>query len=245
MDREAREEQMSKIGGKVSGRVWDAAAEVLRLAEKYRYLGKNFTFSFNGSLDEQVNAMLLALSDNLQTDAKNAAMQAIYDAQEDEDEITEYIRREQNDNDSTERFDWWCSRLKDSLGAWIAAGFACGLAAASILSEMKKHLKNPAGSGIWARSKTMPPAGFGKGLSGDIVAGLTLVSQGMINDAWIYESVLDAARSGAIGYTVHRGSTYDCGLCDSLCGYVHPLDDICLPAHPRCMCYIEPVFREG
>ncbi len=242
MDREAREKQMAGIGGTVSRRVWDAAAEVLRLAEKYRYLGRTFSFSFNGSLDEQVNAMLLALSDNLQTDAKNAAMQAIYDALEEEDEVEGYIDRTQGDKDSTERFDWWCSRLKDSLGVWIAAGFACGLTASGILAEMKRFIGNPAGSGIWGRSGIMPPQGFGRGLSSDIVAGMTLAGQGMVNDAWIYASILDARKAGATGYTVHRGSTYDCGLCDSLCGYVHPLTDICLPAHPRCMCYIEPVF---
>lgn len=41
---------------------------------------------------------------------------------------------------------------------------------------------------------------------------------------------------GAVGYYVFRGSTYDCPICDEQCGWLHPLTDMAIPAHPNCVC---------
>lgn len=42
--------------------------------------------------------------------------------------------------------------------------------------------------------------------------------------------------TGAIGYYVFRASTYDCPICDEQCGWLHPLTDMAIPAHPNCCC---------
>lgn len=47
---------------------------------------------------------------------------------------------------------------------------------------------------------------------------------------------------GIAGYIGVRMSTYDCPLCDSLCGYFIPIDIQVFPAHPRCVCGMIPVF---
>lgn len=42
---------------------------------------------------------------------------------------------------------------------------------------------------------------------------------------------------GAVGYYVFRGSDYDCPACDEQCGFIHPLTEMVLPVHPRCLCF--------
>lgn len=244
MTRESSVKEMEKVRGDVERRVWDASKAILALAEAYRYLGRTFTFSFNEDLDTQVNRILLELSNGLRADNDARIMQTISDAEADLGEVEEYVDRKQGDRDRTERYDWWCSRLKDSLESWARAGFACGLAASAILTQMRTHAAFPSGSGLWARSGVQPPQGFGQGYSSDIISGLTLTGQNSVNEAFQYAALLELREmDDVIGYRVERGSSFDCGHCDSLCVGIHPLTEICLPAHPRCMCHIIPVRR--
>lgn len=246
MTREASARQMGMVRGDVERRVRTAEEAILELAEAYRYLGRTFTFSFSDSLDRQVSEILLALSDSLRNDNDARIMQTISDAEADLGEVESYVNRSQGGEDRTERYDWWCSRLRDSLEAWAAAGFACGLDAAGTLSEMRRWRKTPAGSGIWARSGVAAPAGLGRGLASDVTEGLTLTGQNSINEAFQFASLAALSRTaGVTGYRVVRGSSFDCGRCDELCAVTHPLSEICLPAHPRCMCRIVPVYGDG
>ena len=49
---------------------------------------------------------------------------------------------------------------------------------------------------------------------------------------------------GAVGYFVHRGSSFPCPVCDDLCGYVHSIDTMVIPAHPNCVCRVEFTFKK-
>ena len=55
--------------------------------------------------------------------------------------------------------------------------------------------------------------------------------------------VMKWAGKGAIGYYVFRASTYDCPTCDELCGYLHPLTDMVVPAHPNCVCITVEAYQ--
>ena len=89
----------------------------------------------------------------------------------------------------------------------------------------------------------MGGAKYGKGTPESILKGLTLTNQTMVNQAYQYGRILRYRHDGAIGYRVYRNSTYDCPVCDELCIGIHPLDEIVLPAHPRCVCYTKPVYE--
>ena len=52
-------------------------------------------------------------------------------------------------------------------------------------------------------------------------------------------------KNGAIGYTIHRGSGFDCPYCESFTGVVHPMTECLLPLHPRCVCYSVPVYGDS
>ena len=56
--------------------------------------------------------------------------------------------------------------------------------------------------------------------------------------------MLNFAKRGAIGYRVHRGSTYYCPSCDELTKTIWPVDILVLPNHTRCMCFMTPVFAD-
>lgn len=68
---------------------------------------------------------------------------------------------------------------------------------------------------------------------------LTLTITDILNKADLF---LMSGR-GAAGYIGVRQSSYDCPLCDSLCGYFIPITTQVFPAHPRCVCGMIPIYN--
>lgn len=225
-------------------------AEIIALVEKYRYLAEDFTFDKDGELDYQVNQILIKLSDRILGEMD--ALVEGYTDEVDKDAVFLYIRRAIDGKDNTERMDVHGSHLKYLLEGWLAIGFAHNLTAGQIQSEMFAHLGDAYSTKMWKDavrsgeydSMIIQEGGYhyGSGVSLSPVDGMTLVGQQMLNEAYQYGMMLGYRRQGAIGYRVHRGSTYDCPVCDALCVGIHTFDELCLPAHPRCCCYSTPVF---
>lgn len=67
---------------------------------------------------------------------------------------------------------------------------------------------------------------------------VTILMTDIINKADIYLM----SGNGVAGYIGIRQSSYDCPLCDSLCGYFIPITTQVFPAHPRCVCGMIPVY---
>ena len=70
---------------------------------------------------------------------------------------------------------------------------------------------------------------------------LTRLTEGSIADAFGFGDLDYMKKNGAIGYIARRGSSYPCQICDDNTGF-HPITEMTLPVHPRCMCYAVPVF---
>jgi hypothetical protein len=116
-----------------------------------------------------------------------------------------------------------------------------------------QYIDNPFASPLWQEafnagylSTAIRSRGYsyGKGNQRNVLSALTEIERYAINEAFQLGSVLKYGKMGAIGYRVHRGSTYDCPSCDGLTRQVWPLDTMVLPNHPRCMCYSTPVFSD-
>lgn len=235
MTRDEATRQMEEVRGDVESRVRRAEEDILALAAAYYYLGRDFSFSADRGLEERVDRILLELSDSLM--AANDERIARTGAAPSDDPSRHGGRGR------AERYDWWCSRLRDALESWAAAGFACGLGAAATLAEARRWRRNPSGSGVWERAGVAPPPGHGRGLPADIADGLTLEGQNAVNEAFNLAALEGLRRTpGVTGYRVVRGSAFDCGTCDALCAVIHPLAEACLPAHPRCLCSVVPVY---
>ena len=84
---------------------------------------------------------------------------------------------------------------------------------------------------------------YGKGYYRNAYQNIVRNASQVIALAWGQAEQEYGQESGAVGYFVHRGSSYNCPVCDDLCGYIHPLDTMVIPAHPNCACRVELVFR--
>lgn len=97
---------------------------------------------------------------------------------------------------------------------------------------------NAKGAGIQTPS-------YGKGIYHSAYKNIVRNSQGTIAIAWGRELRNYAKRNSAIGFRVHRGSSYPCAICDDeVADGIHPITDDMPPFHLNCVCYVEIIYKE-
>lgn len=247
-------DEMAKAKDDVERRLRQYIPEIIRECMAFGYLGKNFTFDVS-DLSDRVNARLIALSDAILDDIESRAKWAISYAEEedDEDAILLYIKRKIGEEDIVQRLDKHCSTLRYFLEGWIAIGIVNKLKEYELTNNILSYIDNPFASPLWQEafnagylSTAIQSRGYsyGKGNQRNVLSALTEIERYAINEAFQYGRLLHYGKTGAIGYIIHRGSSYDCPHCDSNCGFVIPLNDIRLPQHNRCCCWSEPIFSQ-
>lgn len=253
MDRVIRE--MAKAQEDVERQLRIYIPEIIRECAGLAYLGKYFTFDYTAELDDTINARLIALSDAIMEDIEARARKAIEyaEAEEDEDAILFYIRRPIEEQDIIQRLDKHCSTLRFFLEGWIAIGMVNKINEYELTDIILSYIDNPLASPLWQEafnagylSNSIRSGGysFGKGNQRNVLSALSEIERYAINEAFQYGRILGYGKKGAIGYRTHRNSSFDCPYCDELTTHIWPLDEIVLPAHPRCVCYSTPVFAE-
>lgn len=244
----------TRIEPQIRRKVKEYLSKITDLSEPFRYMGRTFVFSANTNLDTAVNKIFISLGDSILNDIEGYVKSAISlaEAEEDDNTIIPYISREQDGITPQKRIDRHSSRLKYIVEGWIAIGFANKITKGKIINEMTTFLDNRTASTLWKKaekdanySATILKDGEllkGKGIMSSVIKSYSLIGETMTREAYTYGRILQYEKMGAIGYKVKRNSSYDCPLCDELCEVIHPLNEIVLPAHPRCCCTTIPIF---
>ena len=246
--------EMTKAKGDVERQLRKYIPEIIQECMAFAYLGKGFTFEYK-EISDKVNALLISLSDAILEDIEARARKSIVFAEEEEDEdvILAYIRRTIGEEDIVQRIDKHCSTLRFFLEGWMAIGIVNKIEKNELTNEILRHIDNPFTSPLWKDALTQGylsgaingKYSFGKGNQKNVLSALTEIERYAINEAFQYGRLLHYGKTEAIGYIIHRGSSYDCPHCDSNCGFVIPLDDIRVPQHTRCCCWTEPIYSQS
>lgn len=248
-------EEMARAQSDVERELRKYIPEIIKECMAWSYLGNAFTFDFSQEVSNRVNLKLIALSDAILDDIESRARKAIEYAEEedDEDAILLYIKRKIGGEDIVQRLDKHCSTLRYFLEGWIAIGMVNKIKDYELTNQILSYIDNPFASPLWQEafnagylSTAIRSRGYsyGKGNQRNVLSALTEIERYAINEAFQYGRLLHYGKTGAIGYIIHRGSSYDCPHCDSNCGFVIPLNDIRLPQHTRCCCWSEPIFSQ-
>lgn len=246
-------EEMAKAKGDVEKRYREKLPQIIRECMAFAYLGKSFRFDANSELDNRVNQSLIELSDEILADIETRAKKVIKYAEEedDEDAILAYMKREQDGEDLITRIDKHNSNFRYFLEGWIAIGMVNGLSQTDLLSNIFRYMHNVYVSDLWNDallqgylSDSIRTKGyqFGKGILRNPMEALSELEKNSINRAYQYGRYLKFQKDGAIGYIIHRNSSFDCPYCDSFTNIIHAFKGNLLPLHPRCVCYSTPVF---
>ena len=244
---------LTGIRGRVTSETLDTIRKILVITQEYSFLGERFTFDASKDLSDQVNQLLIQLSDAMLEEADKRTLKTI-ENDDDDETVLAWILREFNGESNEERMDKHSSALRFLLEGYLAVSFANKLTNSHILGDVLRYLANPYGwepmkeafehPERWA-SEIIQSRGFhfGRGNATNPIDAMTNMIQFEVLDGYQHEVLLEYGRDeDIIGYTVHRGSGYDCETCDEVVAYgVYSLYEQVLPVHPRCMCYTTPV----
>ena len=239
------------IKGRVTAETLETIRQILVLTREYSFLGERFTFDASSDLSEQVNALLIQLSDAMLDEADKRTLKTI-ENEDDNDTVLAYIHRERNGETDVERMDRHASALRFLLEGYLAVSFANKLTNADILGDVLRFLSNPWGWEPMREAMKNPERWTtdvirglhpGRGNATNPIDAMTRMIQYEVIDGYQRGVLLEYGRDpDIVGYNVHRGSNYDCPLCDEVvAGGPYPLDVQMLPNHPSCVCYTTPV----
>lgn len=243
-------DEMAGAKSSAKRRINKTILRILTLADAYRSYGDEFSFDVVPEFDEEVDRILIEMSDGLLQDAEKRARKLLAMLELEEEEMDEIIgESESGENGLQWAIDMHASNLKALLGVWIAIMFAKGLSVNKAFTQVIGYMESPESSPLWkevVRARIVDPneVRFGRGYQRRIPDAVGVLLQTFIYTAFARGYITKGRKDGAIGYRTFRQSNYDCELCDSLTTRVWPIDELVIPAHQRCVCGIELVYPD-
>ena len=146
-----------------------------------------------------------------------------------------------------ERNTTYLSNFAEDIVRMVKAGTMMGYNDQQILSSIRTGYKDPYKTSVVTKARkkdiNIATPSYGKGVFKNAYQNIVRNSKQVISIAWGQAEQEYGQEIGAVGYFVHRGSSYNCPVCDDLCGYMHPLNTMVIPAHVSCKCRVEFAFR--
>lgn len=204
----------------------EAVAALLLLAWKRRR--EDFSFRDEDFYDEAL-AICITMTDKCAESARRW-LEEITDEQEAWDAVY--------DDDIQARFDMAGSHLLELLEVWISVSVVNNWSLEQTRVMITRYRANPYASPAWSGLPRVLLR-WGRGYDKDVAKQIKKIGQDTIISGARYAQWMDEAAKGATYYIRRRGSTYDCPVCDSLCGYPIPMTEPFDFPHSRCMCYPE------
>lgn len=235
--------------------------ELIDESLKYSNLDKSFQFSANPQLEKAVNEILDKL--------KNDLFNIIYLRAENVDKVAhekEGKKRENNalllafltatiaDKTLEMRIADYVGQIRIEVEAFVAAGFFKGLNRYQILDAYLSNIKKPyiapilveafREGGYKAERIASKGITFGTGKYVAAFNNLKRLEQDTIFKTYAHiEQSIWGLNSDYIGYYTIRGSTFQCGICDSEVGVFKPKTVSYLGYHSKCCCIPIPVYK--
>ena len=239
LDRKKVEDEVAGMK-KDARRRFDAALTAL-LALAWRYkdsLGAAFRFEDDPDLYAEALAICRQMSDDCIEDAKHR-LEAISD-EIDADEALSFSDGEP----LRDRFDMAGSHLILLADLWVSTAFAKGFTQDYTRIAIGRYINSPMASGLFHGADTSLLK-WGRGYAKNIPEQMGLIGQDAIVGAARVWEWQDEAAKGATYYIRHRGSAYDCDVCDEMCEVPTPIEIPITIPHARCMCWTEYFYENA
>lgn len=243
---------LTGIKGRVTSETLDTIRKILILCQEYSFLGEKFTFNASKDLSDEVNNLLIQLSDAMLAEADRRTLKTI-DNDDDDETVLAWIHREYNGETNEERMDRHASALRFLLEGYLAVSFANKLTNGDIIGDALRYLSNPYGwepmrearmhPERWASETIREVFKPGRGNATNPIDAMANMIQYQVLDGYNHGLLLEFGRDpDIVAYRVERGSSYDCEVCDeAVAGSPYPLDVQIVPLHNRCRCRVIPI----
>lgn len=131
--------------------------------------------------------------------------------------------------------------FKERLGRY-SNSFLIGMALVIAAGVNSTFAYLPGGSPkILSLGRKLPS--IGRGDAGSPVLNVIRLAEDVIRRTYHQTYFKGWKKAGFRGYMVHRGSDYNCPICNTLPGKVYPMTVMIIPIHLRCLCYTTAVVQ--
>lgn len=235
--------------------------DIIENSIDYSYLGKSFQFSENKKLEEAVQKILSKLEKDLfniiYTRCENAETIAYNKEQKeksDDNVLAIFLASEIADKTLEQRINKYVLNLRSEIESFVAAGIFKKMTRAEILEAYIANLQKPFAapllfeifkeSGFSAERIASKGVSFGTGKYISSFNNLKRLEQDTIFKVYSHiNQTIWGLDNDYIGWFTRRGSTYQCGICESEVGVFHSKTESFGGYHNRCTCLQIPVYR--
>ena len=224
--------EAAEFKGDARRRFESALEALLTLAWAFQEYGKDFTFEVDADLYNEALRICREMSDGLMDDAKKR----IYALIESLDYADEDAAYERYADAARESMDMAGTHLLALAQVWLAEAFVRNFTKSYTKISIIRYLSNPLASGLfgaWGKDIWK----WGQGYDKNLIRRLGVIGQNLILDSVRYAEWVDAQAQGYDYYIVHRGSNFDCPVCDEGCEVEIPITIPFSKFHPNCMCW--------
>lgn len=226
--------EAANFKGDARKRFNDALTALLTLAWAFREYGKEFTFEADQSLYADALRICREMTDGLMEDARKR----VYALVESLDYADEEVAFDNFKDAARDSMDMAGTHLLQLAEIWCAEAFVRGFTKEYTRISIVRYLSNPMASGLFAAwGKDIWK--WGRGYQKNLIDRLGVIGQNLILDSVRYAEWVDAQAQGYDYYIMHRGSNFDCAVCDDMCEVPIAIAIPVSRPHPNCMCWPE------
>ena len=222
------------------------------------YKGKDFTFSANKTIEKKVDKILDVLSGDIYSSVYNRAKKAANIAFEQEHNkalnefLIDFMALTIDKKTIADRIDVYINNLKNEFEAYVAVGIANGYNTQKIITMWLANKKKPLdfwliknNIGKLSAKYLQKDRYIGKGYLSSSYVGFTELERNNTFQSYNYTLNRIWQKQGMKYWYTVRGSNYPCEYCDSQVGIMHPITELFLGYHNRCMCVMIKVDENG
>lgn len=227
--------------------LFDCAKSIVSKSSRYR---KGKVLSNEASLLEEARKITAEAEESIESyiSAYSKASCRILGL-ENSDNIKSFLEGEIFGKTTSERNTTYLANFAEDIVRMIKAGTMMGYTDTQLLSSIRTGYKDPYRTSVVTKAQkkdiNIDVPSYGKGYYRNAYQNIVRNAKQVISLAWGKAEQEYGKESGAIGYKVHRGSSFPCQVCDDLCGYVHSLDTMVIPAHVNCICRAEFIYKNS
>lgn len=142
----------------------------------------------------------------------------------------------------------YLSQFAEDVVKLCKAGVALGYDQNKLLNSVRTNYRSPFLSSVITKAQkqnihTEIPH-RGRGVYQASYDNIIRNVRNTVHMAWGVAELEYGKQNGAVGYYVHRGSSYMCAECDDEVGWLHDMSMMVVPIHPSCRCWVTFVTKE-
>ena len=150
---------------------------------------------------------------------------------------------------TSERNTTYLANFAEDIVRMIKACTMMGYSDTQLLSAIRTGYKDPYRTSVVTKAQkkdiNIATPSYGKGYYRNAYQNIVRNAKSVILLSWAQAEQEYGKENGAIGFKVHRGSSYICEVCDAQTTYVHKLGQNPPGYHTNCRCYCEFIYKNS